>query len=168
MVGIGASVHMHQEEGHHLVGGTRRSVGFNLVTKSLWFDGFKVAKYPKGKSRDFCIPTLFYMYVDLENNQLSFGSEDEYWGVALSIGEIRRDAEDFPIFPMTSFRKVQGRLMLFYKGQGRWLMGIYTFYSCIKHNLSFQFNVWLWNDMTLSIQSSVTQQLKTLTSWMYN
>lgn len=120
VVGLGFSVQTQNETGRCLVGGNSLSVGFNLVNNSLWYDGVKVRHYPPGKPRYYSVPTLFYMYADFDDDLLSFGCDEEFWGVALTFKEIRRrSGKDCPLFPMASFRKIQGKFMIFYKGTGR-------------------------------------------------
>ena len=78
--------------------------------------GHKVEKYPRNKPDDFCIPTLFYIYLDLDLGRLYFGSETEFWGAAFDFSQNIRDI--LPIYPMVAVHGAQGKFMIFYKGQG--------------------------------------------------
>ena len=127
-VGVGYPMGMHKDYGARLIGGNGHSVGLDLVDNSLWYDGFKVATYPK-KSRRFVIPTLVYMYVDFDLDRLAFGTGRDFWGIALDFRNVRANNErDYPLFPMVAFRKVAGKFMLFYKGHGNYFLILLDFF----------------------------------------
>ena len=92
-------------------------MAFNVIQNELYFNYAKISAYPRKKPRDFCVPTLFYMYIDLDEGRLSFGSEVEYWGTAFNFGNMRKN-KNKPLHVMVAFRAIRGKIMMFYKGQG--------------------------------------------------
>ncbi len=127
-VGIGYnSVDLESEYIIPTVGGNRKSMAFNIIQNSLVFNNHRVDTYPRGKSSDFSVPTLFYMYLDLEQGKLSFGSEKEFWGIAFEFGNMRKN-RNHPFHAMVGIRGVNGKIMMFYKGCGEFcpLCGYYS------------------------------------------
>ena len=116
-VGIGYPFDMNGEYYGPLVGGNDKSYGFNLTDNGLYFCGSRVAVFPPKKDQSFCLPTLFFMYVDLIESKLGFGGENEFWGVAFDFSE-KRPMKEVPLYPMVAFANVTGKFMMFYKGQG--------------------------------------------------
>ena len=98
------------------VGGTQTSFGFDLLKNRLVHAGKTLCTYPRDQARNFCLPTLFYMYLDLDDGRLYFGCEQKFWGAAFSFQEHMDQL--LPTFPMLAVRGVHGKFMMFYKGQG--------------------------------------------------
>ena len=103
---------------HPVVGGTKQSMGFSLVDNCLVYNDVLIGVYPRNKPRDFCAPTLINMYVDIDEGKLYFGVEDDFWGLAFDFSELRNTTE-LEFYPMIGARAASGKLMMFYKGNGR-------------------------------------------------
>ena len=118
-LGIGYhTTQVHEDFEMYLVGGNKTSIGFDLVGNTLVFNGKLVTSYPPNAAPDFCFPTLFYMYLDMDSKQISFGTEEQKWGVLCEFQSFRT-SDTQPVFPMVAFRNVTGKFMMFYKGEGR-------------------------------------------------
>ena len=117
-IGLGQqSVEMYVEFSDYLLGATRDSLGFDLLKNAIYFDGKKIVSYPRGRSRGNALPTLFYMYVDMDKYKLWFASETEFWGVAINFKDLCTNSSTL-VYPMVACRGVEGKFMLFYKGEG--------------------------------------------------
>ena len=60
------------------MGGTKQSMGFSLADNCLVYNDVLISVYPRNKPRDFCAPTLINMYVDIDEEKLYFGVEDDF------------------------------------------------------------------------------------------
>ena len=119
-IGIGYStLDLKKESYSGIVGGNRKSLGFCVTHNYLVFNNDVIMKhYPKSKPPDYCTPTLIYMYLDMDEGILSFGTDDEYWGVAFNFWNFKRNVKR-PFHFMVGARGMVGKLMLFYKGHGK-------------------------------------------------
>ena len=119
-IGIGYStLDLKKESYSGIVGGNRKSLGFCVTHNYLVFNNDVIMKhYPKSKPPNYCTPTLIYMYLDMDEGILSFGTDNEYWGVAFNFGNFKRNVKR-PFHFMVGARGMVGRLMLFYKGHGK-------------------------------------------------
>ncbi len=109
-----------------IIGGNRKSLGFCVTHNYLHFDGEIVGKhYPRNKDNNYCSPTLIFMYLDLDEGKLSFGTDGEYWGIAFHFGNLKRNMKR-PFHFMLCARGLVGKFMLFYKGHGKSLHNLMT------------------------------------------
>ena len=95
-------------------------MGLDLVKNKLRYNGRIIDSYPRAVSRDFCVPTLFFMYLNLLEGTLAYGSETEYWGTAFNFEPIRKN-EDEPYYVMFCAGASKGKFMMFYKGEGGYI-----------------------------------------------
>ncbi len=118
-LGIGyTTLDLRNESYQPIVGGNRKSLGFCVTHNYLVFNNDVILRpYPRDRPPGYSCPTLIYMYLDLDDALLSFGSDDEYWGVAFNFGNFKRNLKR-PFHFMVGARGMVGKFMLFYKGRG--------------------------------------------------
>ncbi|CAD5122629.1 DgyrCDS11038 [Dimorphilus gyrociliatus] len=102
-------------ESRFIVGRTKSSVAFDLIGKTIFHNNQIVKHYPGHMKEESCLPTLLYMYVDIDRSMLSFGCEKHFWGEALNLRLLGTKVHGF--LPVLSACGVTGSVMLFYKGQ---------------------------------------------------
>ena len=118
------------------VGENHASMGVDVIRNVLRYNKTDISRYPHHVNRDFIMPTLFYMYIDMDEGTLGFGSDSEYWGTAFNFGKLGKIKK--PMFVALSSSGVKGKVMMFYKGEGECI-----WFSLIRGGLIKMANIWL-------------------------
>lgn len=112
-IGIGTkNSELHAKKPMSLVGQANYSWGIDLASKKVFSNGLLVGKFPDSIFSK--IPDRFYMYLDLVNFRLMFGSDGKYFGVALEDETMK----NFALYPMVSLTREGAAVTMVYRGVG--------------------------------------------------
>ncbi|CAH1781917.1 unnamed protein product [Owenia fusiformis] len=112
-VGIGTvNAALYNSENVSLVGFNLHSWGWNLTSKCIIHCNQNDRWYPGNNDASFEVPEKFFVYLDMDEGILGFGTRDEYWGPAvwgLKGGKL-------PLFPMVGISCPGGHVQMLYTG----------------------------------------------------
>ncbi|XP_045191207.2 protein gustavus-like [Mercenaria mercenaria] len=98
----------------NIVGG-QGSLAVDLVTKKVIQNNKVVARFPRNK----VLPDWFFMYLDIDNGTMQFGSDTEFFGTAFS-GVMPTDE---PLYPIVTGSKKGAIISIVYRGKGKDIEG---------------------------------------------
>ncbi|KAK3577705.1 hypothetical protein CHS0354_032697 [Potamilus streckersoni] len=91
-----------------LVGMNDVSVGLDIGRRRIIYEGEPKKIYP----RIMHVPEKFLMYVDCDSSELSFGTEESFWGIAFK----NIDRRMYPLHIMVGLTECNAHVQIFYKG----------------------------------------------------
>ena len=69
--------------GSQLLGANDQSIGWNLVTKQVFFNDCEIGTLPKNASGSFTVPSKVVMILNMDDGLLAFRVDDEQTDVAM-------------------------------------------------------------------------------------
>ncbi|XP_067687266.1 uncharacterized protein [Haliotis asinina] len=110
-VGVGLkSAPLHSKGRVTLIGHNRESWGIDLRSRRAFHNNKIVKKYPQSQQM---IPDKFFMYLDVDSGTLQFGSDERYYGTALT--GIKTGGE--PLYPMVASCLQGSTISMVYRGE---------------------------------------------------
>ncbi|XP_046355582.2 uncharacterized protein LOC124134676 [Haliotis rufescens] len=110
-VGVGLkSAPLHSKGRVTLIGHNRESWGIDLRSRRAYHNNKVVKKYPQSQQ---ILPDKIFMYLDVDSGTLQFGSDERYYGTAIT--GIRTDGE--PLYPMIGSCLHGSTISMVYRGE---------------------------------------------------
>ncbi|XP_071100749.1 uncharacterized protein [Haliotis cracherodii] len=110
-VGVGLkSAPLHSKGRVTLIGNNKESWGIDLRSRRAFHNNKIVKKYPQSQQ---ILPDKIFMYLDVDSGTLQFGSDERYYGTAIT--GIRTDGE--PLYPMIASCLHGSTISMVYRGE---------------------------------------------------
>lgn len=112
-IGVGVkNVDLHLGRSTTLVGQVKHSWGIDLSSKKVFSNGLLVGKFPNAFFAK--LPDRFFMYIDLVDCKLMFGSDGKYYGEAIQDDTMKH----YTLYPMVSSAREGAAITMVYRGAG--------------------------------------------------
>ena len=129
-IGVGVkNVDLHLGRSTTLVGQVKHSWGIDLSSKKVFSNGLLVGKFPNAFFAK--LPDRFFMYIDLVDCKLMFGSDGKYYGEAIQDDRMKH----YTLYPMVSSAREGAAITMVYRGAGNIYYSTCTSLKAKQHKM---------------------------------